>query len=265
MKKLFVLMMGALLTLSSCGSYNEATGAYAGANIGSVVGSAIGGITGGRSGYHWGTLIGTVGGAVAGAAAGSAIDKAQEQKYEEWAAQLERRRYESQRYEGQRYEGQRANSRRHSGYFDNSDQQGYADDRIEFDNSTQGYPDDNGYYAAAQPQLEIRNAVLVEGVNDQVLRAGEECQVIFEIRNLSDQAVRDVQPFVEEVTGNRHIHISSNLAISSIGPREGVRYKATVKADPRLKNGEAVICIGLAQGSDGATQVQQFQLRTSRR
>lgn len=264
MKKLFLLMMGALLTLSSCGSYNEATGAYAGANIGSVVGSAVGGIAGGRNGYHWGTLAGTVGGAVAGAAAGSAIDKSHERKYEERAAELERRRYERQDTSGSRYERQDA-SRRHSGHFDNNTGEGYADDRIEFDNSTQGYPDDNGYYAAGQPQLEIRNAVIVEGVKDQVLRAGEECQLVFEIRNLSNQAALDVQPFVEEVTGNRHIHISSNLAISSIGPREGVRYKATVKADPRLKNGEAIIRIGLAQGPDNATQVQQFQLRTSRK
>ena len=264
------MMMGAMLVLSSCGSYNEAGGAYAGANIGSIVGSAIGGITGGRHGHEWGTLIGTVGGAVVGASAGKAMDEAQEKKYQKRVEQMESRRYGD--YEGST---QGRNARRHSGYFDNSENQGYADDRIDFDNSTQGYPDENGNYgsslsssyngSSSLPVLEIRNAVLTEGVNDKVLRAGEECQVVFEIRNLSNETAYDVKPFVEEVSGNRHIHISRNLAIGSIGPREGVRYKATVKADTGLKSGTAVIQIGVAQGLESATQIQHFRLTTSRR
>ena len=212
MKKVFVMMMGAMLVLSSCGSYNEAGGAYAGANIGSIMGSAIGGITGGRHGHEWGTLIGTVGGAVVGASAGRAMDKAQEKRYQKRVEQMESRRYGNDGYEGTT----QGNARRHSGYFDNSDNEGYADDRIDFDNSTQGYPDEKGNYSSnyndnsSLPVLEIRNAVLTEGVNDKVLRAGEECQVIFEIRNLSDQTAYDVKPFVEEVSDNRHIHISRN-------------------------------------------------------
>lgn len=267
MKKVFILMMGALLVLSSCGSYNEAGGAYAGANIGSIVGSAIGGITGGRHGHEWGTLIGTVGGAVAGATAGKAMDKAQEKRYQKRVEQMESRRYSDDGYEGTT----QRSTRRHSGYFDNSDYEGTVDDRIEFDNSTQGYPDENGNYGSnisnysSQPVLEIRNAVLTEGVRDKVLRGGEECQVSFEIRNLTDQTVYDVKPFVEEVSGNRHIHISQNLAIASIGPREGVRYKATVKADTGLKNGNAVIQIGVAQGMDLAAPMKHFQLATSRK
>lgn len=272
MKKVFVLMMGALLVLSSCGSYNEATGAYAGANLGSIVGTAIGGITGGRHGHEWGTLIGTVGGAVAGAAAGKAVDQAQEKKYQQRVEQMENRRYGNSSY-GAVTQG--SSSRRHSGYFDNSDGEDYADDRIDFDNSTQGYPDENGNYSnnfsgsysggSSLPALEIRNAVLTEGGSDKVLRPGEECLLTFEIRNLSDQTVYDVKPFVEEVTGNRHIHISRNISIGSIGPRQGVRYKATVKADSGLKKGEAVIQIGAVQGLDNATQVQHFRIVTARR
>lgn len=275
MKKLFVLMMGALLVLSSCGSYNEAAGGYAGANIGGIVGSAIGGIAGGRHGHEWGTLIGTVGGAVAGAAAGKAVDQAQEQKYEKHVRQTERR-----------YGNDSYSSRRHSGYFDEgtdaNNDGNYADDRIDFDNSSQGYPDDDELAAlnnrrstyssgrhssfdSEAPVLEIRNAVLVEGVRDNVLRAGEECQVQFEIRNLSDQPAVNVQPFVEEVTGNRHIHISQNLVIRSIPARQGVRYKATVKADQGLKNGEAVIRVGVGQELEPATQTKVFRMTTSRR
>lgn len=275
MKKLFAVMMVATLVLSSCGSYNEAAGGYAGANIGSIVGSAIGGITGGRHGHEWGTLIGTVGGAVVGATAGKAVDQAQERKYEQRQAQRQQR-YNDGTYDDGAY------SRRHSGYFDESDDQGaYVDDRIDFDNSSQGYPTDDQPSArdsqrpsfspggtmsyAERPMLEIRNAVLKEGVKDQVLRAGEECRVVFEIRNLSDQPARNVRPFVEEVSGNRHIHISQNLVVNSIPARQGVRYTATIMADNRLKDGEAVIRIGVGQDHDQQAQVQVFHLPTSRR
>lgn len=275
MKKLFAVMMGALLVLSSCGSYNEAAGGYAGANIGSIVGSAIGGITGGRHGHEWGTLIGTVGGAVVGATAGKAVDQAQERKYEQRQAQRQQR-YNDGTYDDGAY------SRRHSGYFDESDDQGaYVDDRIDFDNSSQGYPTDDQPSArgsqrpsfspggtmsyAERPMLEIRNAVLTEGVKDHVLRAGEECRVVFEIRNLSDRTARNVRPFVEEVSGNRHIHISQNLVVNSIPARQGVRYTATIMADNRLKDGEAVIRIGVGQDHDQQAQVQVFHLPTSRR
>lgn len=275
MKKLFAVMMVATLVLSSCGSYNEAAGGYAGANIGSIVGSAIGGITGGRHGHEWGTLIGTVGGAVVGATAGKAVDQAQERKYEKRQAQRQQR-YNDGTYDDGAY------SRRHSSYFDESDDQGgYVDDRIDFDNSSQGYPTDDQPSArdsqrpsfspggtmsyAERPMLEIRNAVLTEGVKDHVLRAGEECRVVFEIRNLSDRTARNVRPFVEEVSGNRHIHISQNLVVNSIPARQGVRYTATIMADNRLKDGEAVIRIGVAQDQDQQAQVQVFHLPTSRR
>ena len=61
--------------------------------------------------------------------------------------------------------------------------------------------------------LEIRNAVIMETQHDGVLTRGEECSVVFEIHNTSDNTVYDICPFVEDVTGNKHINISPNLKI----------------------------------------------------
>lgn len=83
MKKLFVLSLGAMLLLSSCGTYTE-TGATTGAWFGSIIGSAIGGIAGGPRGSDIGTLIGMAGGAAVGAAVGQAADEAHQKKMEEY-------------------------------------------------------------------------------------------------------------------------------------------------------------------------------------
>ena len=65
MKRTLVLSVGAILLLSSCGSY-AGVGAYTGGSFGSIIGSAIGGIAGGPRGSDIGTLIGLAGGAVVG-------------------------------------------------------------------------------------------------------------------------------------------------------------------------------------------------------
>ena len=82
MKKTLVVSLGALMLLSSCGTYTGA-GAVTGGSFGSIIGSAIGCISGGWRGSNVGSLIGMAGGAVVGAAIGSAADKAEQQRYEE--------------------------------------------------------------------------------------------------------------------------------------------------------------------------------------
>ena len=113
--------------------------------------------------------------------------------------------------------------------------------------------------------LEIRHAMITETQHDGVLTRGEECSVVFEIHNTSDNTVYDVCPFVEDVTGNKHINISPNLKIESIGPHQGVRYTATILADKRLKDGEIMVRVGVAQGGKEVTsQTRQFTVPTAK-
>lgn len=238
------MILLAALMLSSCDSYNTATGAYAGGQFGHVIGSAIGGITGGRHGYEWGSLIGTVGGMAAGAAIGSSIDKKQEAKYEQ------RRETVQQRQRAQARTNQRVSD--DSGY----DPQGGGDDRIEFDDAPASYP---------SASLEIRHAGIFETQRDGVLTRGEECSVVFEIFNTSDRTIYDVRPLVEDVTGNKHVNISPNLRIESIAPHRGIRYTATIVADKKLKDGEILVRVGVAQGNKELTsQTHQFNVPTAR-
>ena len=87
--------------------------------------------------------------------------------------------------------------------------------------------------------------------------------MVFEIYNTSGKPVFQVLPTVVELTGNKHIHISENVLVESIMPGRGIRYTAVIKADNRLKDGEAVICISVLQeNKEIASQAKEFPIRT---
>ena len=171
MKKGMIIVLGACLLMSSCGSY-EATGAYTGGQFGHVLGSAIGGLAGGWRGHEIGSIVGTIGGAAAGAAIGAAHDRAQQQRYEDRVAavrsQQARQResvrsnggYDQQGYGQQGYDQQGYDQ---SGY----DPQMRGDDRIVFDDgqgTTQGYG--QSFATTTGPALAIRNAGIYEDLRD---------------------------------------------------------------------------------------------------
>jgi len=251
MKKMLLISVSGLLLLSSCGTYTGA-GAYAGGSFGSIIGSAIGGIAGGPRGHDIGTLIGVASGAAVGAAVGAAADNAEQRKYEEYARNRQQRRTVS--------------ASRHETYQDDSgfDPTGSGDDRL------YGFGD---HFTPVQPvsaneseSLEIRNARIVDASRDGFLTRGEEARMVFEIFNTSSKPVFHVQPSVMEVTGNKHIRISENVLVERIMPGAGIRYTAVIKADDRLKDGEALIKIGvLLHNKEVTSQTREFPLQTRRR
>jgi uncharacterized protein YcfJ len=292
MKKSLLIGLVSGLLMSSCGTYTG-EGAATGAAFGSILGSAIGGISGGWRGHDIGTIVGMAGGAAVGAAIGAAADEQEKRKTEEYRQQRSRR-YDYDR-DDQQYRPQ-------GGYADDSgfDATNSGDDRINFDGAgprhgqyagsnqgqhTSSHQGQGGYTAAvpstydpttrpAEPGysvkynslIEIRNARFIDADRDGIIRANEECRVTFEIMNRSSLTLYDVQPTVFEVSGNKHIHISPNLHVESIAPNQGVRYTATIMADKKLKDGEAIIRVGVAQGDKEITsQIKEFLLQTRKR
>lgn len=266
MKKALTILIGASLLISSCSNY-EAAGAYTGGQFGNILGSAIGGIAGGWRGHEIGSLVGTVGGAAIGAAVGRSADERQERRTVE-RAQARRRAQQQQQAAVQS---------------ENYDQSGFdpqmrGDDRIDFSqgSDSQGtYSDSRGTYsdtrsaftgASSGEALVIRHAGIYEDEKNGVLTRGERCSVIFEIANTTSQPVYNVYPLVEEATGNRHIHISPNMRIESIGPHQAVRYTATLMADRSLRNGQIEVRVGVAQGNNVVTsQTQSFTIPTAKK
>ena len=251
MKKSIIFIVGLALLVSSCSNMRTAEGAYVGAGFGRVIGSTIGGITHGWRGHEIGSLVGMVGGAVIGGVATSAAEKAQQRKVED---------YRKNRAAAQRNESDDRYNYDDSGY----DPQGRGDDRITFEEGGNGDYGANYASKSAAP-LEIRDARIVESNSDGVLTRGEECTVILDIVNNTNNPVYNVSPIVEDVTGNKHVAVSPALSIEKIGPRQGIRYTATIKADRRLKNGEIVLRVGVKQGQQEVTsESRRFTVPTSK-
>ena len=203
------------------------TNAGTGAYVGGQFGHVIGSAIGGIAGGWRGHDTGALIGTLGGVVAGAAIGAAVDNAQEK--------------------KMERAAGRRSSGY----DPRGRHDDRITLKRE--------------EAPLEIRYAAIKELQHDGVLTRGEECVVSFEIMNLSDQTVYDISPIVEDATGNKHVKISPNLNIESIGPRQGVRYTASILADNRLKDGEIVVRIGVAQGGhEIVSQSQEYRVPTAK-
>lgn len=289
MGKSIIIGMSALLLLGSCDTYTG-TGAYMGSTLGSIFGSAIGGIAGGPHGSDVGTIVGMVGGAVAGAAIGQATDQKQQAQREADIADMRARRAERQARRQGSYGNDNTYGHGNNYGYDNqgSDYSGSGfdannggDDRI-YDFKGSDY---SGNYSAKQPDvnmpmqssvdnlaenlkytpdIEIKNARFVDDNQDGKIERGELSKVIFEVYNRGNHTLYDVVPTVVEATGNRHIMISPNMHVESIQPGKGIRYTALVKADNRLKDGNAQFCVSVVQGNKKISKVCEFDIPTVR-
>lgn len=289
MGKSFIIGMSALLLLGSCDTYTG-TGAYMGSTLGSIFGSAIGGIAGGPHGSDVGTIVGMVGGAVAGAAIGQATDQKQQAQREANIADMRARRAERQARRQGSYGNDNTYGHGNNYGYDNQgdtnsgsgfDANNGGDDRI-YDFKGSDY---SGNYSARQPDvnmpmqssvdnlaenlkytpdIEIKNARFVDDNQDGKIERGELSKVIFEVYNRGNHTLYDVVPTVVEATGNRHIMISPNMHVESIQPGKGIRYTALVKADNRLKDGNAQFCVSVVQGNKKISKVCEFDIPTVR-
>lgn len=274
MKKVFVITMSAAFLLSSCGTY-EGSGAYMGASFGSILGSAIGGISDGPRGSDIGTIVGMAGGAIVGSAIGSAKDQKDKQEvHDRYQKVMQRKSQEKASQNGTNYQQQ--------GYDDSGfDASMGGDDRL-YDFQSSDY---TGNYTAQEPTtvmpmsssveqlaqgldyaetIEIRNARIVDVNQNSVINRNEVCKVIFEIYNHGKDPIYDVQPTVVETTGNKHIFISPNMHVECIDPGKGIRYTAMIKADNRLKDGMARICVSVLQGNRAISKVCEFNVPTKK-
>ena len=256
-----IMALIALAMLVGCGTY-AGSGAYAGATLGSILGSAIGGITGGASGSDLGQIVGTGVGAAIGAAIGEQADKKAEERSERRRERIEQRRREMER-EDYGYNNEEPAYGQYPPSDSGFDENNGGDDRI-FDFKGSDY---TGNYSAQQPSagesaqqeptraigtlpIEIRNARFVDDNQNRQINRDELCKVIFELWNNSSQTLHDVQPIVTEETGNKHLDISPTIHVEQLEPGKAIRYTALVRADRRLKPGNAVIRVSAVRGNN---------------
>ena len=260
-------------------------GAYTGTTLGSIFGSAIGGIAGGPHGSDIGTVVGMAGGAVIGAAVGQAADQHQQAQRQADIDQMRQDRAERAQAREQRQHGtlsaDSGDSYNDSSYSSGFDPNNTGDDRIyNFNGSDytgnvstqrpevtmpmQSSVENMAGNLTYTPNIEIKNARFIDDNQDGKIERGEMSKVIFEIYNRGQQLLYDIVPTVVEASGNRHIFISPNMHVEKLLPGTGIRYTALVKADNRLKNGTAKICVSVVQGGKSISKVSEFNIPTTK-
>ena len=229
MKNWMIFPFCALLLLSGCGSYTG-MGAYTGSSIGSVLGSAIGGITGGRHGHDVGTIIGMAGGAIVGGAIGAKADQDRQEGYERARERVEQRRMERDRYDNNAGYNNRNNSYDGGAY---SNEEAYDDRLYDFDTSS-------SYEAVTESSADavrLGRVRFVNRDNDAVLRSNEVSKLVFEVRNVSSHTLYNVQPVVEETSGNKRIWVSPSAFRKRSRTGERQRLLPCLRAAQRPHSG----------------------------
>lgn len=276
MKRLVMSVATAALLLSSCGGA-QGTGMFVGANMGGMLGSAVGGLFGGMNGSNIGTIIGVAG----GAAAGSAIAKNK-------AERAQQRPFDSS-FEGvdglySNFNGSDVALSSDNSLSSNLVNASYSnnDDRIyPFGSAQTAQPQDYNTTQTvtvgqlerkAQPQnertrdvVELRKPRFQDDNNDNILVRNEMAQVTFEIFNNGTEPLYNVDPIVEETTGNKHVYISPTLSVQRIDPGKGIRYTALVTTDKWLKNGNITLKVYARQGARTITAIQEFNIPTRKK
>ena len=82
------------------------------------------------------------------------------------------------------------------------------------------------------------------------------------IINTSHETVYNAVPIVQ--TDNKRIYVSPSVMLEQIAPHEGIKYTAHIRGGKRLKDGEVIIHIAIADYEGREYDWQEFTLPTQR-
>lgn len=132
------------------------------------------------------------------------------------------------------------------------------------------YTDEVTYTRAKSPyvngsqrwrDLQVSRVHFAGADDDRALGAGEQAYISFDIHNMSDETLYDVAPQV--MCDNKHVSISPTAIITSIPAGATARYKAAVRANHRLRNGQALFSVRFGTGQAAYT-AKTFAIDTRR-
>lgn len=196
---------------------------FGAATTGGFFGGIFGSAIGGLFGGPRGADAGTLIGMVTGAAVGAAVTSPEAREYRDYD-------YTSDSY-----------SRRRN---------------IEYSTHSREAEEMGREYA----NLEVENLRFVDANSNKTIDAGENCRLVFEIKNKGANTIYDIAPVIT-INGTKAIIVSPTAVISEIGPGKGVRYSAEVYANKRLRTGVADFTISFVKG-DYKYTMTTFQLAT---
>ena len=138
-------------------------------------------------------------------------------------------------------------------------------DRYNHNTYRDGYRDgyDDGRYRM-QSHLQISNVRFDDANGNGIMDAQETCYLIFEIENRGRNAAYNVSPVIS-LSDSKNIKVSSSQVISYMAPGDRLRYRATMKANKKIRTGEVNVEIFLTESNGAASEGLAFSLLTQRR
>lgn len=119
------------------------------------------------------------------------------------------------------------------------------------------------YYAPSG--LCVTNIRFIDDNRNHIIDAGESCKLVFDIVNEGEVSAYNITPVVEEISGMKHIGISSSVQISYLPQGDRVRYTASIVGGNRLKAGEAIFRVYTTESNGAVSEMHEFSLPTARR
>lgn len=125
----------------------------------------------------------------------------------------------------------------------------------------------SGHASSYEPVsgLRIERLRFIDGNRDHVIDAGEESRLVFEIVNEGDVPAYNVTPVIEELTGMKHLLISSPAQIAYMPVGNRIKYTAVISGGRKLKTGQAEFRVYAAESSGALTEAHEFVLPTRKR
>lgn len=112
--------------------------------------------------------------------------------------------------------------------------------------------------------LHIENVHFISENQQQIIRPEGVYKITFEILNKGTESATAIIPWVREISGKKRLHISPSLVVDRIDPHNGIRYTATVKTGRKIKTGEAVFRISIADAANQEYDWLEFAIPTEK-
>ena len=119
------------------------------------------------------------------------------------------------------------------------------------------------YYAPSG--LRITNIRFIDDNRNHTIDADENCKLVFDIVNDGDVSAYNITPVIQEMSGLKHLAVSSSAQISYLPQGDRVRYTATIIGGKRLKAGEAKFRVYTTESNGAVSEAHEFTLPTAKR
>ena len=223
MQKWFAFPLSVLLLFSSC-SYRQFNAVATGGSVGGMLGSSIGGLVGGPRGHDTGILAGMV----IGGAIGAAVTAPKQNETETRTSAV-----------GDAYQTEEV----HYGTYRSPRYTSPSATRVDLS------------------ELEICNVHFLDGNNNARLDKDEEACIVMDIYNRGNRTLYNVTPNI--MCSSRRVNISPAATVNSLQPGQGIRYRASVRTNRRLKDDAVLFYVNFGSGKQ-MVKAKTFKIQTGR-